>query len=161
MPESAVSARPALARPGAAPGDVAAVWSVVTGMYEAYATGDRAQIDARLDPEATIWDPAAEPLLLGKPDLDRVRDERPESGDGPVGSGLRPYDPVVDVFGDTAVLRYWLRVAYAPGPDGTPLRPELLRNTAVLRKDPTVGRWLIVHLHEDVRQAGGAPETAV
>ncbi|MEU6660186.1 DUF4440 domain-containing protein [Streptomyces sp. NPDC046821] len=157
MPESAVTARPALARPGAAPGDVAAVWSVVTGMYEAYAIGDRAQVDARLDPEATIWDPADENLLLGKPDLDRVRSERP--ADGPVTRSPRPFDPVVDVFGDTAVLRYWLRVAFEPGPDGAPLRPELIRNTAVLHRDPEGGRWLIVHLHEDVRQAGGVPDT--
>ncbi|MFE2325467.1 YybH family protein [Streptomyces sp. NPDC059385] len=145
-----------LARPGASPTDAEAVWAVISGMYEAYMAGDRAAVDARLDPEATVWDSAADPLLLGMADLERLRDERPAPGSGPVETGLDAYDPVVDVFGDTAVLRYWLRVAFAPGPDGAPSRPELVRNTAVLRRHAD-GGWLIVHLHEDVRQPGGVP----
>ncbi|MFB7714014.1 nuclear transport factor 2 family protein [Streptomyces sp. NPDC056105] len=146
------------ARPGAADVVADSVWSVITGMYDAYVAGDRARIDACLDPGATIWDSAAEPLLLGKPDLDRVRAERPVAGDGPEETGLHPYDPVVDVFGDTALLRHWLRVTFASAADGTALRPELVRNTALLRRDAE-GVWLIVHLHEDVRQVGGVPET--
>ncbi|MEU5023436.1 DUF4440 domain-containing protein [Streptomyces milbemycinicus] len=162
-----------LARPGASPVAAGAVWAVVTGMYEAYAAGDREAIDARLDPGATVWDSAAEPLLLGKADLDRLRDERPAAGDGardgdgagdgPEETGLDAYDPVIDVFGDLALVRYWLRVDFAPAPDGGRLRPELVRNTALLRNggdgkgaDST---WRIVHLHEDVRQPGGVPET--
>ncbi|MFB7580719.1 YybH family protein [Streptomyces hydrogenans] len=144
------------ARPGASPEDAEAVWAVITGMYEAYEAGDRARIDAALDPEATIWDSAAEPLLFGKPDLDRVRDERPAAGEGPEESGLYASEPVVDVFGDLAVLRYLLRVEFAPGPDGRETRPELVRNTVVLRRSGD-GAWRIVHLHEDVRQTGGVP----
>ncbi|MGW3564185.1 YybH family protein [Streptomyces sp. NPDC000941] len=151
-----------LARPGASPVDAGAVWAVVTGMYEAYAAGDREAIDARLDPGATVWDSAAEPLLLGKADLDRLRDERPTAGDGagdaPEETGLDAYDPVIDVFGDLALVRYWLRVDFAPALDGGRLRPELVRNTALLRKGGD-GTWRIVHLHEDVRQPGGVPET--
>lgn len=123
---------PPLARPGASARDAEAVWAVITGMYEAYREGNRAAIDARLDPRTTIWDSAADPLLLGRPDLERLRAERPAAGDGPVESGL------------------------APGPDGRPARPELVRNTAVLRRDAGGGR-LIVHLHEDVRHPGGVP----
>ncbi|MFD8377458.1 hypothetical protein ACFV2X_02560 [Streptomyces sp. NPDC059679] len=93
-------------------------------MYEAYAAGDREAIDARFDPGATVWDSAAEPLLLGKADLDRLRDERPAAGagDGPEETGLDAYDPVIDVFGDLALVRYWLRVDFAPAPDGGRLR---------------------------------------
>ncbi|MEU5641270.1 DUF4440 domain-containing protein [Streptomyces milbemycinicus] len=160
-----------LARPGASPVAAGAVWAVVTGMYEAYAAGDREAIDARLDPGATVWDSAAEPLLLGKADLDRLRDERPAAGDGPEETGLDAYDPVIDVFGDLALVRYWLRVDFAPAPGGGSLRPELVRNTALLRKGGEGGdgmggddkgaddTWRIVHLHEDVRQPGGVPET--
>ena len=149
-----------LARPGASSSDADAVWGVINGMYEAYMAGDRTAIDARLDPEATVWDSAADPLLLGRADLERLRDERPEPGSGPVETGLVAYDPVVDVFGDTALLRYWLRVDFAPGPDGAATLPELVRNTAVLRRDAD-GGWLIVHLHEDVRQPGGVPAVDV
>ncbi|MDW6066176.1 DUF4440 domain-containing protein [Streptomyces sp. FXJ1.4098] len=168
-----------LARPGASPVAAGAVWAVVTGMYEAYAAGDREGIDARLDPGATVWDSAAEPLLLGKSDLDRLRAERPAAGDGPEETGLDAYDPVIDVFGDLALVRYWLRVDFAPAPDGGRLRPELVRNTALLRKGGdgeggdgvgddgkgddgkgADGTWRIVHLHEDVRQPGGVPENA-
>lgn len=125
------------------------VWSVITGMYEAYAAGDRAEVDARLDPGATVWDSAVPELLVGKEDLDRVRDAR---ADAPVETGLQAYEPVIEVFGDTAVVRYWLRVEFAGD-----LLPELVRNTAVLRRTGPGGSWLIVHLHEDVVQPGGRP----
>lgn len=36
--------------------------------------------------------------------------------------GLDAYDPVIDVFGDLALVRYWLRVDFAPAPDGGRLR---------------------------------------
>ncbi|MFB7592462.1 YybH family protein [Streptomyces sp. NPDC056169] len=152
---------PPSARPGASAADSAAIWAVITGMYEAYEAGDRAAIDRRLDPEATVWDSAAEPLLCGKADLDRIRDERPATGEGAEGpeeAGLHADEPVVDVFGDLAVLRYLLRVDFAPAGDGRALLPELVRNTAVLHRGAD-GVWRIVHLHEDVRQAGGTPGT--
>ncbi|MFI6648994.1 hypothetical protein ACIBI8_15410 [Streptomyces sp. NPDC050529] len=96
------------------------------------------------------------PRLCGKTDLDRIRDERPAPGEGPHATGLEAYDPVIDVFGDLALLRYWLRVDFAPDGSGAPLRPETVRNTAALRRyEDQV--WRIVHLHEDVQQAGGEP----
>lgn len=147
---------PPSARPGASSTDRAAVWSLVTGMYEAYVAGDRARIDACLDPGATIWDFAGGPLVEGRAELEPLRAERPAAGDGPMETGLHAYDPVVDVFGDTALLRHWLRVTFAPAPDGTALLPELSRNTAVLRRAAD-GGWLIVRLHEDVQQAGAVP----
>ncbi|WP_405402020.1 YybH family protein [Streptomyces sp. NBC_01104] len=152
------SGTPSAARPGATPAEAEAIWSLVMGMYDAYVAGDRARIDACLDPAATIWDSAGGPLVQGQDELDRLRAERPAAGDGPEETGLYAYDPVVDVFGDTALLRHWLRVTFAPAPGGVPLLPELSRNTAVLRRGAG-GRWLIVHLHEDVQQAGGEPGT--
>ncbi|MFF5718258.1 hypothetical protein [Streptomyces buecherae] len=101
------------------------------------------------DPEATIWDSATPQLLFGKPDLDRIRAGRPtvEGADGgPVEAGLTAYDQVVDIFGELAVCRHWVRVDYHDRPSA------LLRNTAVLRRAD--GRWLITHLHEDQQDAG-------
>ncbi|WP_405942603.1 YybH family protein [Streptomyces sp. NBC_00207] len=157
MPSYPVS--PVGARPGATPDTAAAVWQVITSMYEAYSAGDRARIDACLDPEATVWDSGTAGLLFGKRDLDRVREERPAGGEGPVETGLEPYGQVVDVFGDIAVLRFWLRVDFAHDPTAGELRPELVRNTAVLQKGVDAG-WRIVHLHEDVQQPGGVPVDA-
>ncbi|WP_431677258.1 YybH family protein [Kitasatospora sp. KL5] len=152
----AVPGFPSGARPGADSADAAAVWQVITAMYEAYAAGDRPRIDACLDPEATVWDSGTAELLFGKPDLDRVREARPAAGEGPVETGLEPYGQVVDVFGDIAVLRYWLLVDFAPDPSAGELRPELVRNTAVLRRGGDTA-WRIVHLHEDLQQPGGVP----
>ncbi|GAA2413708.1 hypothetical protein GCM10010404_84650 [Nonomuraea africana] len=116
-----------------------AVWAVVTGMYDAYARGDRAGIDRLLHPEATIFDSAAPGLITSRAQLDKVRDARPT--DGPAETGLRAYDEVVDVWGDTALARYLLRVDYATG------EFEVVRTTTVLRR--TDGEWLIVHVHEN------------
>ncbi|GAA2781215.1 DUF4440 domain-containing protein [Kitasatospora sp. CM 4170] len=153
---SALPGSSAGARPGANPADATAVWQVITTMYEAYAAGDRSRIDSCLDPEATVWDSGTAELLFGKPDLDRVREARPAADEGPVETGLEPFGQVVDVFGDTAVLRFWLRVDFAPEPGAGELCPELVRNTAVLRRDEGAA-WRIVHLHEDVQQPGGVP----
>jgi ketosteroid isomerase-like protein len=144
-PRSAPPAADGGARPGGAPADLAAVWTVITGMYEGYTAGDRARIDAFLDPQATIWDSATPELLCGRTELNRIRDARPLLEDGPAETGLTAYGQVVDVFGDLAVARYWLRVEFRAAPT------ELARNTAVLRRARSDGNWLVVHLHEDIQ----------
>lgn len=116
-----------------------AVWAVITGMYDAYAREDRAGIDRLLHPEATIWDSADPTLITSREQLEKVRDARP--ADGPPETGVRAYDEVVDVWGDTALARYLLRVDFAEG------EPEIVRTTAVLRRID--GEWVIVHIHEN------------
>lgn len=148
MPASpSPSARPAPggARPGGAPADLAEVWAVITGMYKGYTAGDRERIDSFLDPEATVWDSATPELLCGKTELDRVRDGRPTADGAPAETCLTAYGQVVDVFGDLAVARYWLRVDFRAA------SPALARNTAVLRRAQPDGHWLLVHLHEDIQ----------
>jgi ketosteroid isomerase-like protein len=116
--------------------DEAAVWTTVLEIYDAFLAGDRDAIDARIAPEATIWDAFHEPLLRGKGE----RDARPAGGPQP--TALRATEPVLDVYGDTAVVRHRLT---AELPDGTQLR---VRNTGVWRRDGD--RWLCVHNHEDL-----------
>jgi len=129
------------------------VWAAITGMYEAYTTGDRVHLDSFLDPEVTIWDSEAAGLVCGKAELDQVRESRPTDDGGTAAeAALTAYGQVVDVFADVAVARYWLRVDFHVAP------PELVRNTAVLRRG--AGGWLIVHLHEDVQnrpEGAGSP----
>ncbi|GGT06403.1 nuclear transport factor 2 family protein [Nonomuraea spiralis] len=119
-----------------------AVWAVITGMYDAYARGDRQGIDRLLHPQATIWDSAEPGLITSRQQLDKVRDARPS--DGPAETSVRAYDEVVDVWGDTALARYMLRVDFESG------EPELVRTTSVLRLAD--GEWRIVHVHENVLQ---------
>ncbi|MFF8024887.1 nuclear transport factor 2 family protein [Streptomyces sp. NPDC007896] len=136
-------------RPGGTPADLAAIWAVITGTYQAYTAGDRERIDSFLDPDATIWDSATPELVCGKAELDRVRDARTAAAAGTAEAGLTAYGQVIDVFADLAVARYWLRVDFHAA------TPELARNTAVLRRGGSDAGWLIVHLHEDVHGAAG------
>jgi ketosteroid isomerase-like protein len=115
------------------------VWAAVTAVYRDFLAGDRDAIDRRLADDVTIWDSAHEPLVRGKPDLDVVRDARPADGPQPV--DLEATDPVIDVFGDVAVVRH---VLVARFPDNA----QRIRNTSVWRLGD--GEWRCVHNHEDV-----------
>jgi ketosteroid isomerase-like protein len=121
-------------------GEAVAVWEAMNAIYRGYLAGDRAAIDANIAPDASIWDSAHEPLVRGKSELDAVRDARPS--DGPRPTDLRATDPMIDVYGDTALVRHVLLVDFADAPT------ERIRNTSVWRK--VDGRWLCVHNHEDV-----------
>jgi ketosteroid isomerase-like protein len=118
----------------------ASVWEAVNAIYAGFLAGDRAAIDRNIDPDATIWDSEHEPLVRGKAELDAVRDARP--ADGPRPASLEAREPVIDVFGDVALVRHLL-VATFEG------RPEIrVRNTSVWRRNGDA--WLCIHNHEDV-----------
>jgi ketosteroid isomerase-like protein len=116
--------------------DEAALWAEVQAIYAAFLAGDRAAIDARIAPDATMWDAFHEPLLRGKDE----RDARPAGAPAP--ASLHAAEPVIDVYDDTAVVRHLLTAVLA---DGTQLR---VRNTGVWRRDGD--RWRCVHNHEDL-----------
>jgi ketosteroid isomerase-like protein len=119
--------------------DAERVWAAVTAIYAGFLAGDRDAIDHLIDDDVTIWDSAHEPLVRGKRELDEVRDARPADGARPL--GLEAVEPVIDVFGDVALVRHVLVVTL-------PRSEERIRNTSVWRR--TDGRWLCVHNHEDV-----------
>ncbi len=131
------------ARPGGNPADLTAVWTVITSMYRAFTIGDRSHVDSFLDPGATFFDSENPDLVRGKTELDRIRDRRPAPEAGPRETGFKAHDEVIDIFGDLALARYWLRVDFAALP------ALAVRNTAVLRRSR--GLWRIIHLHEDVQ----------
>jgi ketosteroid isomerase-like protein len=124
-------------------GDEKAVWAAVKAIYTAFLAGDRAAMDRNISPDATVWDSAHEPLVRGRPQLDAVRDARPPTGPAP--SDLDAQDPVIDVFGDIALVRHVLVVRFSPDAG---LPDERLRNTSVWQK--VNGRWLCIHNHEDI-----------
>jgi ketosteroid isomerase-like protein len=119
------------------------LWSAVNAIYAGFLVGDRDEVDRWIADDATIWDSAAEPLVRGKAELNALRDARPADGPRPV--DLRAVDPVIDLYGDTGVVRHVLLVRFAPDA-GIP--DERIRNTSVWRR--VDGRWQCVHNHEDV-----------
>jgi hypothetical protein len=104
--------------------------------------GDRQAIDARLDPEVTIWDSAAPAMAFGLAELDRLRAARPAPAPDEPRPRLSATPLAVDVWGDTALVRHLLVATIGVG------RPELVRTTVVLRRSGE--GWLAVHNHEDV-----------
>ena len=116
------------------------VWAAVNAIYEAFLAGDRVAIDRHLSPEATIWDSEHVPLVRGKAELDAFRAARPAHG--PLPARLDAVAPVIDVFGDVALVRHVLVVGFTDRPE------QRIRNTSVWRL--VDGRWLCVHNHEDV-----------
>ena len=123
--------------------DAEEVWAAVTAIYRGFLAGDRDAIDLRLAKDVTIWDSAHEPLVRGKQALDAVRDARPAEGPSP--TRLDATEPVIDVFGDIALVRHVLAVEF--GPD-TSVASGRIRNTSVWRRID--GAWLCVHNHEDL-----------
>ena len=123
--------------------DQEAVWGAVQAIYAAFLAGDRAAIDERISPDATVWDSAHEPLVRGRDELDAVRDARAPGGPAPI--ELDAQDQVIDVFGDVALVRHVLVARFAPD---TGLDDERIRNTSVWRR--LDGHWLCIHNHEDV-----------
>ncbi len=124
-------------------GEAAEIWAAQLDMYEGFTTGDRPRIDRHISPDGTMWDSAHEPLIRGIDGLNAVRAARPTQG-VPSVSALEATDPVITVWGDTAVSRHLLTVRF----DDPAVPVERIRNTGVWRR--IGGVWLNVHNHEDV-----------
>jgi len=117
--------------------------SAVREMYDAYLTSDRARADSFIAEDVTLWDTEHEPLVHGLSGLNALRDARPAGSVAAV-AGIDVTEPLVDVWGDMALVRHTFTVRFVD-PEAT---PERVRNTAVWQRRD--GRWLIVHNHEDV-----------
>ncbi|GIF23259.1 ketosteroid isomerase-like protein [Actinoplanes tereljensis] len=128
--------------------DQQAIWAAINDLYQGFLAGDRARVDGHLRPDATVWDSEEPALAHGKAELDALRAARPSGPDAPAVTGIETYLPVIDVYGDTAVLRHVLVVRFDTRV------PEVVRNTSVWRKSD--GRWRASHNHEDVLPAAAA-----
>lgn len=118
--------------------DEQTIWAALNEIYAGFLAGDPARTDRSIDPCATIWDSAEPGLVRGKDELDALRRRRPPSAPP---DELVASDPVIDVWGDVALVRHLLTVVE----NGQTTR---IRNTSVWRRRE--GAWLVVHNHEDV-----------
>ena len=129
--------------------DLAEIWAVVHAVYAGFLSGDTTAGDAGMDPEVTLWDSEAEPLVRGRSGLAALRAARPDPAPGAVAVvAVEALDPLLDVEGDAALLRHRLLVRTADG------AVEHVRNTSAWRRRG--GRWLMLHNHEDVVRRVGA-----
>jgi ketosteroid isomerase-like protein len=128
--------------------DQSEVWARVRAIYDGFLAEDSATVDALLHRDVTIWDSAEFPLARGLGQLRDMRRRRPRDPGAPAVIKLEARDPVIDVWGDTALVRHVLIVELS---DGT---RQTIRNTSVWRR--AEGAWLAVHNHEDLACGGQA-----
>lgn len=135
--------------PGSAPPDtVAEVRRVITGIYESFARGDVAGIEACLADEVTIWDVFTPELIVGREQRDEfhARDHAQMRARGPL--RLTVGEPMVDAVGDVAWARYIVDFRYEPPGE----LAGQVRVTDVLLRRPD--GWRVVHHHEGLMPTG-------
>ncbi|KUF06367.1 DUF4440 domain-containing protein [Leucobacter sp. G161] len=139
---------------------VASVRTLVETMYGGYLGGDRSAIDQLLDPELTMFDSASAVLISGMDELNAVRAGRGTGDDAAPAqteTALVPGLFTARRIGDVISATWWLRID-AVDATGTPIVPEVVRNSAVLLD--TDGPLRIIQLHEGVVQHFGGPVVA-
>lgn len=117
----------------------AEVIAVVHDLYHAFVADDQARFDSHLSPDLTVWESHFN-SLYGRQQLDEFRMRRAEAGQRPVLEVMKAEIVGVDVWGDTALVRYLLLTARSVTDT-----PETTRVTEVMRR--TGDSWLIVHRH--------------
>ncbi len=126
--------------------------AVFLAMQEIYAqtlAGNVGAVAELMHPEVTLWDSEIDALAIGVPHLLELRERAtPGSAPEPELLALDASDPVVSIWGDTALMRHRLTVRFADA-EATDIR---IRNTSAWRR--VEDRWLMVHNHEDVWPAG-------
>ena len=121
----------------------AAVWAVVTDLYQAYLDDDRLRLEGHLADGCTMWETASQDLRT-KADLVAARVAAAGKPAAPRKMPLRlnATEPVVVVSGDLAYEHHVLDAVFA---DST--LDEHLRCTSALRRID--GAWRFVHHHEE------------
>lgn len=123
--------------------DQAAVWAVVTDLYQAYLDDDRLRLEGHLADGCTMWETAS-PGLRTKADLVAAREAAAGRPPAPRKAPLRldATEPVVVVSGDLAYEHHVLDAVFEDSS-----LDEHLRCTSALRR--VDGTWRFVHHHEE------------
>jgi ketosteroid isomerase-like protein len=117
------------------------VWSVIEAFNRAFAANDPEHYFTFIDDDIVVLIPSSPYRIEG------LKDDREEfefslkAGWTRIGY-FQELQPLVQIFGDTAVVTYYSRGAY--GPEGE-AKVAYLKETDVLVKKN--GKWKIVHIH--------------
>ena len=134
--------------------DKKAVAQLVHRVFDSYQQFDPELLDQCDAPECTLWD-LFEPDLVRGGSAARAEFRKKDMSDsqkrGPLTINIE--EPVVDVWGDFAVARYYLDYEFQP-PGALQGR---VRITTVARRID--GEWRRVHHHEGVVPTGRPPLT--
>ena len=135
--------------------DKAAVADLVARIFASYQQFDPALVEQCDAPECTIWD-LFEPQLVQGGSAARANFRKQDMSDSSRRGALSIdiETPVIDVWGDFAVARYYLDYEFQP-PGALSGR---VRITTVARRID--GEWRRVHHHEGVVPTGRPPLTA-
>jgi ketosteroid isomerase-like protein len=128
--------------------DVAAVEALIRGIFRDFQNRAPEAIESRQHSDCTVWDVFTPGLIRGRDELRRfhARDQEQMRTRGPL--TLEVQAPLIDVWDDVAVARYYVNFSYA-APEPASGR---VRITSVLHR--TGGRWLMVHHHEGIEPDG-------
>lgn len=120
-------------------------------MFREFAEHRPEGIENTLHPDCTVWDVFLPQLIQGKENRVKYHaaDQAQSQARGPL--TLTIDEPVVSVWGDTALARYYLNFVYEP-PNAV---SGSVRISSVFRREH--GRWLIVHHHEGIVPTGVPP----
>ena len=134
--------------------DKRAVAALVRRVFDSYQQFDPELVDQCDTPECTIWD-LFEPQLVRGGRAARAEFRRKDMGDSRRRGKLsiRIEEPIIDVWGDFAVARYYLDYRFEPPGE---LEGRVRITTVARRVD---GEWRRVHHHEGAVPTGRPPMT--
>ena len=125
--------------------------SIIEKIFKAFENHSPGGIEDHVHPEVTIWDVFTPQLIRGKKERDKFHADDQSQMQARGQLTLSIEDPLVDVWKDIAIARYYLNFKYAP-PNATKGR---VRITDVFRRSDT--GWLIAHHHEGMVPEGIPP----
>ena len=135
-----------------APADVKRdVAQIIKDIFDAFQAHDPEGTEHHFHPDTTVWDVFVPQLFRGPEERARFHeaDQAQMQARGPL--ALTINETEVDVWGDTAIAKYYLSFEYQP-PNATSGK---VRITDVLHNID--GRWLVVHHHEGMVPNGVPP----
>lgn len=130
--------------------DEANIIAAIRDMYDAFIADDRERFDSHLHSDTTTWESAL-PTMYTRAELDAYRDRRGANGARPVVHEMQVDPRRVDVWGDTAIFAYVLRIVAADEK-----YVGVARITDVLRRGDD--QWRIVHHHAQDRDIDEAQD---
>ncbi len=129
------------------------VTDVIHTMFDAFQNHDIDGTDRYLHDDATVWDVFTPQLISGKEERAEFHKGDQEQMQSRGALTLSTDDPVIDVWGDVALARYYLTFSYEPPNPAS----GHVRITDVFQK--INGDWMIVHHHEGMVPTGIPPIT--